>query len=160
MVWQRKSTLSSNYLEYRKLFLKDCSDIHKAANSLEGATLQEAASAHYGHHYTLLFCPKGKAPASFTGCCAPGLVPVPASRKGVHGHPSPPLAAPRPRHICQAFSPLQLSWKNLQVPSRQITQLCPRSENWYLRPKCSSKTRQLYLAEARPQPLQSVKRLC
>lgn len=57
-----------------------------------------------------------------------------------------------------SFRPAQ---NKLHIPLRKITQHLPlrRSECWYLKSKCPSKTCQVYLAKARPWSPQSVKRL-
>lgn len=60
-----------------------------------------------------------------------------------------------------AFTPSVPAQNKLHIPLRKIPQHLPfrRSECRYMKPKCSSNTCQVYLAEARPWSLQSVKRL-
>lgn len=89
-------------------------------------------------------------------------------KRHLPGSPPPPLILhkarwpPHPMHTnlwgIHSFCPAQ---NKLHIPLRKITQHLPlrRSECWYLKPKCSSKTCQIYLAEARLWSLQSVKRL-
>ena len=149
VIWQRKSMLSSNCLESQKNLFKDCLAIHKAANSLGVLTLQTLQTSLH------LVKVGPVSPHRLEYRCAPDLLPAPTVRTELPGSRLHRLLSRKPDLTTPARHPLlsSLPGKQLQVLPRQITQLCPRrSENWFLRPKCSSKTCQVCLAENRRVP--------
>lgn len=97
------------------------------------------------------FCSPHRQRCSRRNACA-------SLKKGLSWQPSCSTCSPScqsSQHlwpICSSY-PAQ---NKLQILPRQITQLCLRGPN-VRRPKCSSQTCQVYLAEARPQSLPSLK---